>query len=76
MLCHSAPQFSSNFDRGMFIDILAPVLRSLFFKKFNEAQKNMPNHYLKLEVLKLHLVVMYGSSECMGKTFQAATTNT
>ena len=52
------------------------VLKVTFFRKFDEAQNNMPNHYLKLEVLKLHLVVMYGSSECMGKTFQAATTNT
>ena len=37
------------------------VLKVTFFRKFDEAQNNMPNHYLKLEVLKLHLVVMYGS---------------
>ena len=33
------------------------VLKVTFFRKFDEAQNNMPNHYLKLEVLKLHLVV-------------------
>ena len=41
-------------------------LKVAFFRKFDGAQKNMPNHYLKLEFLKLHFVCF-----CFAADFQA-----
>ena len=41
-------------------------LKVAFFRKFDGAQNNMPNHYLKLEFLKLHFVCF-----CFAADFQA-----
>ena len=43
---------------------------SLFSRKFDGAQKSMPNHYLKLEFLKLHFVCF-----CSAANFQANPTD-
>ena len=41
-----------------------------FFRKFDGAQKNVPNHYLKLEFLKSHFVCF-----CFATDFQANSTD-
>ena len=46
------------------------MLKVPFFQKFDEAQKNMSNHYLKLEFLKLHFVCL-----CFEADFQANPTD-
>ena len=46
------------------------ALKVPFFRKLNGAQKNMPNHYLKLEFLKLHFVCF-----CFAADFQANPTD-
>ena len=45
-------------------------LKVPFFRKLDGAQKNMPNHYFKLEFLKLHFV-----SFCFAADFQANPTD-
>ena len=54
----------------IFFNILAATLKVAFFRKFDGAQKNMPNHYLTLEFLKLHFVCF-----CFAADFQANSTD-
>ena len=48
-------------DFFKFCDLLR---KPLVFRKFDGAQKNMPNHYLKLEFLKLHFVCFCFAADC------------
>ena len=46
------------------------LLKVTFFRKLDGAQKNMPNHYLTLEFLKLNFVCF-----CFAADFQANPTD-